>query len=136
MIEEIKKGYEEIEELKASLEIKSRAYCEDKNIPLKDRWEFFEELGLGDHDSDYLDFEDFGIDIYQDMGYETNKYETVDLVSKANLYQTLTSTKESEVNSWEMKSWEKLHDNGGQEFVDKMKERCISNWTKSCEFDW
>lgn len=132
MKKQLQKRLEEFKIRKEVLERDLKEFCKDESSTLDDRWEFFKESDIGDHDGCYVNFEEYGIDIYNDRGYKTDKYETVNLVDVINEMEEVLNFDEDKVPSYRKKQ----RDLYTWEMINGMKEKILQEFVKSCEFDW
>jgi hypothetical protein len=117
---------------KVDLQNDIESFCSDKSVDLSIRWELFRDSGLGKVASDAIEFNDLGLNLYEDM----NRHVTVDLI-----YQI------DEISSWienyGNKSIDELSEHMRQylaiytpELVIQMKERLLDLFVKACVHDW
>ena len=106
------------------LELKNlvKDYVQNKDFPLDERWEVFENSDLGDHEIYYVDFKSINlVDIY-----ELNRYEIVNVIDKV----------QNIIEDYEYCLENKEEYRFTLEQINDLKEEVLEEFVKSFKFDW
>lgn len=127
-IKELKELIDDLNQRKLYLEIQVKSVCQDKTLPLDERWELFVSSGFGIDNSFYEEFEGIDNDNF-------NKYELVNLIEQVRyklydcgFYNLSQHLKNSEFDI------EKYESDFNK--IKELQEEILQRWIKSYIFDW
>lgn len=126
--ESLKKRIEEYNDIHDTLYEDIKSYCQNKSIPLKDRWDIFIEADMGDHYS-YINYYHQIVTDYIDRGW-CQRHETIRI---------------DNIEEWYA---ERFFVDFGEDFISEefeiqlekalqdFREATLDNFIKSFELDW
>lgn len=127
-IKELKKLIDDLNQRKSDLENQVKSVCQDKTLPLDERWELFVVSDFGIHKNWCEDFEEIDNSAY-------NRYAFINLVDRVEFeledcgfYDLKECLKDPEFNV-EQYEVELVK-------LNKLREEILQKWIKSYVFDW
>lgn len=119
------KELKEFLKVKKEFEAKARKWLKNKKVPLEERWDFFIESELGDHESSIVEFKNLDNDVITGDNY--NRYETIEI---SDLIDIVEDAKRNDPED------EYYDETMAKTNLDKLKEEILSRFIKSFQFDW
>lgn len=132
MEQELRERIDAFNNEKVDLRNDIESFCSDQSVDLDIRWQLFVDSGLGETSSDYINFDDLGVDLYSD----TSRYATVDLISEVENINAWVANYGDKPKDELSEYMQKYHGVYTSELVIKMKERLLDMFSKACIMDW